>query len=127
MYRGTEPAEIRCRLQSDRGARDCLSFPHAHRLTISLGVTSAVTCTYGCGKGRIGPTHCALIAGRLGDRYLITPPIEPLQARLVPHLISHLLRHVACLPRFLPLCSRWRHLCASSPWPVDREIQVGSD
>src|SRR3989441_11748017 len=36
--------------------------------TVCLGVTSAVACTYGCGDGRIEPTRCALIDGRLGDR-----------------------------------------------------------
>src|SRR5467141_526493 len=29
--------------------------------TVSLGVTYVVVCTYGCGDGRIGPTHCAVI------------------------------------------------------------------
>src|SRR3989442_5726859 len=33
----------------------------AHRPTVSLGVTSAVVCTYGCGDGRIALTRCALI------------------------------------------------------------------
>jgi hypothetical protein len=39
-----------------------------YTLTVCLGVTSAVVDTYGHGDGRIGPTHCALIAGALGDR-----------------------------------------------------------
>jgi hypothetical protein len=38
-----------------------------HTPTVSLGVTSAVACTYGCGNGRIGPTRCAVIGGGLGD------------------------------------------------------------
>src|SRR2546430_16155167 len=38
------------------------------RPTVSLGVTSAVVCTYGCGDGRIALTRCALIDGVLGDR-----------------------------------------------------------
>src|SRR5262245_54838628 len=38
------------------------------RLTVSLGVTSVVAYTYGCGDGRISPTHCAVIDGALGDR-----------------------------------------------------------
>src|SRR5436309_2790500 len=36
--------------------------------TVSLGGTSAVVCTYGCGDGRIALTRCALIDGVLGDR-----------------------------------------------------------
>src|SRR5438132_8598027 len=39
-----------------------------YRPTVSLGVTCAVVCSYGCDNGRIGPTHCALIGGALGDR-----------------------------------------------------------
>src|SRR5881628_3301589 len=37
--------------------------------TVSLGVTYAVVCTYGCDDGRIGPTRCALIAAVPVDRY----------------------------------------------------------
>ena len=40
----------------------------AHRLTICLGVTSAVARTYGCGNGRIEPTRCAVIDAGHGDR-----------------------------------------------------------
>jgi hypothetical protein len=40
-----------------------------HKPTVSLGVTSVVVCTYGCGNGRIGPTRCAVIGGGRGDRY----------------------------------------------------------
>src|SRR5712691_4631784 len=40
----------------------------SHKPTVCLGITSAVVDTYGYGDGRIGPTHCALIAGALGDR-----------------------------------------------------------
>jgi len=36
--------------------------------TVSLGVTYAVVCTYGCDDGRISPTRCALIDAALGDR-----------------------------------------------------------
>src|SRR5215472_14409863 len=38
------------------------------RPTVSLGVTYAVAYTYGRDDGRIAPTHCALIDGRLGGR-----------------------------------------------------------
>src|SRR6266851_286076 len=38
------------------------------RPTVSLGVTSALVYTYGCGDGRIGPTRCAVIGGRRGSR-----------------------------------------------------------
>ena len=41
--------------------------------TVCLGVTSAAACTYECGDGRIAPTHCALIAGRLGGRFSCPP------------------------------------------------------
>src|SRR6266446_2009004 len=37
--------------------------------TVSLGVTSAVVCTYGCGDGRIALTRCAVIDAGLGDRW----------------------------------------------------------
>src|SRR4030095_7888134 len=37
--------------------------------TVCLGVTSSVAYTYGYDDGRIAPTHCALIAGRLGGRW----------------------------------------------------------
>src|SRR5204863_2617450 len=33
-----------------------------------LDATSLVVCSYGCDDGRIGPTHCAVIGGALGDR-----------------------------------------------------------
>ena len=36
--------------------------------TVSLGVTSAVVCTYGYDDGRIAPTRCAVIDAALGDR-----------------------------------------------------------
>src|SRR5712691_4156497 len=36
--------------------------------TVSLGVTSAVVCTYGCDDGRIGPTRCAIIDAGLDGR-----------------------------------------------------------
>jgi hypothetical protein len=38
------------------------------RPTVSLGVTYVVVCSYGRNDGRISPTHCALIDGRLGGR-----------------------------------------------------------
>src|SRR5712691_4770832 len=37
--------------------------------TVSLGVTSALVYTYGCGDGRIGPTRCAVIDAGLDGRY----------------------------------------------------------
>src|SRR5262245_23457004 len=36
--------------------------------TVSLIVTYVVVCSYGYDDGRISPTHCALIDGRLGGR-----------------------------------------------------------
>ena len=42
--------------------------PQVYIPTVSLDVTSAVACTYGCGNGRIGPTRCALIAAGLDGR-----------------------------------------------------------
>jgi hypothetical protein len=36
--------------------------------TVSLGVTSALVDTYGCGDGRIGPTRCAVIDAVLDGR-----------------------------------------------------------
>src|SRR5262249_51060757 len=36
--------------------------------TVSLGVTYAVVCTYGCDDGRIAPTRCALIDAGLDGR-----------------------------------------------------------
>src|SRR6266436_707642 len=36
--------------------------------TVSLGVTYAVAYTYGCGDGRIAPTHCAVIDAGLDGR-----------------------------------------------------------
>src|SRR6266702_8336915 len=36
--------------------------------TVSLGVTYAVVYTYGCGDGRIWPTHCAVIDAGLDGR-----------------------------------------------------------
>src|SRR5262245_49349228 len=36
-------------------------FPYwSFRPTVSLGVTCAVVCTYGCDNGRIAPTRCAM-------------------------------------------------------------------
>ena len=37
--------------------------------TVSLVVTSAVVCTYGCDDGRIAPTRCAIIDAGLDGRY----------------------------------------------------------
>jgi pyruvate/2-oxoglutarate dehydrogenase complex dihydrolipoamide dehydrogenase (E3) component len=36
--------------------------------TVSLVVTSAVVCTYGCDDGRISPTRCAIIDAGLDGR-----------------------------------------------------------
>src|SRR2546428_7115304 len=49
------------------------------RPTVSLGVTSAVVCTYGCDDGRISPTRCAIIDAGLDGRCRLrrtrrTPP-----------------------------------------------------
>src|SRR6266481_6143828 len=38
------------------------------RPTVSLGVTSAVVCTYGCDDDRIALTRCAIIAAGLDGR-----------------------------------------------------------
>ena len=43
-------------------------FRDAFKPTVSLGVTSAVVCTYGCGDGRIALTHCAVIDAGLDGR-----------------------------------------------------------
>src|SRR5262252_1393781 len=37
--------------------------------TVSLGATYVVAYTYGRDDGRIAPTHCALIDGKLGGRW----------------------------------------------------------
>src|SRR5919109_1608687 len=47
--------------------------------TVSLGVTYAVVCTYGCDDGRISPTRCAIIDAGLDGRSSLhrsykTPP-----------------------------------------------------
>src|SRR5438132_9561998 len=39
-----------------------------YKPTVSLGVTYAVVYTYGCGNGRIWPTHCAVIDAGLDGR-----------------------------------------------------------
>src|SRR6266705_100175 len=54
--------------------------------TVSLGVTSALVYTYGCGDGRIGPTRCAVIDAVLDGRYsqcrvCRTPPAAAGSAR----------------------------------------------
>jgi hypothetical protein len=36
--------------------------------TVWFDATSLVVYSYGYDDGRIGPTHCALIGGALGDR-----------------------------------------------------------
>src|SRR5262245_55790033 len=59
---------------------------HLLKPTVSLGVTCAVVYTCGRDDGRIAPTHCALIDGRLGgrwSRYQVcrTPPAEARSAR----------------------------------------------
>src|SRR5712691_13410119 len=36
--------------------------------TVSIGVTYAVVCTYGCDDGRIAPTRCAIIDAGLDGR-----------------------------------------------------------
>src|SRR2546427_11790428 len=38
------------------------------KLTVSLGVTCAVVCTYGCDDGRIALTRCAIIDAGLDGR-----------------------------------------------------------
>src|SRR6266700_4148567 len=43
-------------------------FSTTDKPTVSLDVTSAVVCTYGCGDGRIALTRCAVIDAGLGDR-----------------------------------------------------------
>src|SRR5262249_21198327 len=61
-------------------------WPLLVRPTVSLGVTSAVVDTCGRDDGRIAPTHCALIDGRLGGRWsryqgYRTPPSATRSAR----------------------------------------------
>src|SRR5712691_6060288 len=36
--------------------------------TVSIGITCAVVCTYGCDNGRIAPTRCAIIDAGLDGR-----------------------------------------------------------
>jgi tetratricopeptide (TPR) repeat protein len=43
-------------------------YAEAYKPTVSLGVTYVVVCTYGCGDGRIWPTHCAVIDAGLDGR-----------------------------------------------------------
>src|SRR2546430_14281202 len=57
-----------------------------HRPTVSLGVTSAVVCTYGYDDGRILPTRCAIIDAGLDGRCRLrrrrrTPPAAARSAR----------------------------------------------
>src|SRR5215467_3228267 len=61
-------------------------FWEQHRPTVSLGATYVVAHTYGRDDGRIAPTHCALIDGKLGGRWsrcqvCRTPPAEARSAR----------------------------------------------
>src|SRR5712671_3895175 len=42
--------------------------PHMVRPTVSIGVTCAVVCTYGCDDDRIALTRCALIDAGLDGR-----------------------------------------------------------
>src|SRR6266436_4973176 len=56
---------IRQLLHAEGHLRDLALF----KPTVSLGVTSAVVCTYGCGDGRIALTRCAVIDAGLGDRW----------------------------------------------------------
>lgn len=44
--------------------------------TVCLGVTSAMAYTYGYGDGRIGPTRCALIDGRI--KLTVSPLLAPI-------------------------------------------------
>src|SRR5262245_766750 len=77
------------RQRVSRLVRDTLAFSKKlanHIPTVSLGVTYAVVYTCGRDDGRIAPTHCALIDGRLGgrwSRYQVcrTPPAEARSAR----------------------------------------------
>src|SRR6266849_3313803 len=57
---GVSPGDIAYPLRS--------VFARAATPTVSLGVTSAVVCTYGCDDGRIASTRCAVIDAALGDR-----------------------------------------------------------
>src|SRR6266849_9660746 len=66
--------------------RPCENRLIRHKPTVSLGVTSALVCTYGCGDGRISPTRCALIDAVLDGRYCQcracrTPPAAAGSAR----------------------------------------------
>src|SRR3989441_9214990 len=58
------------------------------KLTVSLGVTCAVVCTYGCDDGRIAPPRCAIIDAGLDGRCrprqaCRTPPAGARSARSV--------------------------------------------
>src|SRR6266566_1761303 len=60
-------------------AQNFVFSPKKPRPTVSLVVTSAVVCTYGCDDGRISPTRCAIIDAGLDGRYSLhrsytTPP-----------------------------------------------------
>src|SRR6266851_2581070 len=57
---GVSPGDIAYPLRS--------VFARDAKPTVSLGVTSAVVCTYGCDDGRIASTRCAVIDAALGDR-----------------------------------------------------------
>src|SRR5262245_37714518 len=68
------------------GAQDLFYWCHQHKPTVSLGVTCAVVCTYGCDDGRIVLTRCAIIAAGLDGRCrprrtCRTPPAAARSAR----------------------------------------------
>ena len=99
------------------------------RPTVSLDVTCAVVCTYGCDDGRIGPTRCAIIAAGLGftaafgdvGRGLVYP--APL-CRGNTHCYTVSISHAgAPLPRLLVLHVPHRDRCCDAPpEPRDRDI-----
>src|SRR5437879_2063677 len=73
-----------------------LFFIHLGRPTVWFYVISLVAHTYGYDGGRIGPTHCALIDGRLGGRcsrcrVCGTPPAGARSARSVLAAASRLM------------------------------------
>src|SRR6266567_4191206 len=72
-YAGQSPEvkqQIVAMAMNASGIRDTARVLHIspNTPTVSLGVTYAVVDTYGCGNGRIGPTHCAVIDAGLGGR-----------------------------------------------------------
>ena len=62
---GDRKSEEKSSSQNDHLIKTAQKFSAQYKVspkpTVSLGGTSAVVCTYGCGDGRIAPTRCAVI------------------------------------------------------------------